>query len=57
MNFSIEDEGTRAVPNFEVDDEQIEADDGFLSYCLLWTENADPKERAMRPLPLCSARP
>lgn len=54
MNFSIEDEGTRAVPEWEVDDEQIEAADGFLTYCLLWTDNADPDEREARALPLCS---
>ena len=55
MNFSIEDGGTRAVPDFEeIEDEQIDAANGFLSYCLLWSENADPKEREARSLPLCS---
>ncbi len=54
LNFSIEDGGTRAVPEWEPDEEQIEAADGFLNYCLLWTEYADPDERPVSPMASCS---
>ena len=39
-NFSLEDEETRAVPNWDPDDEQVAANGGLLFYCLLWTDSA-----------------
>ena len=50
LHFSIEDGGTRAVPEFELDEERIEAADGVLHLCLLWTEYSDPNERPESPL-------
>ena len=54
LHFSIEDGGTRAVPELEIDEEQIEAADGVLDFCLLWTEYSDPDERPASPLAACS---
>ena len=53
LHFSIEDSGTRAVPEYvgeeeseEEIEEEIEAAGGFLTFCLMWTQAADLAETA-----------
>lgn len=53
LHFSIE--GNRAVP-VEPEEEAVDAADGFLTYCLIWTQPPDGHEERGKtgPFPSCS---